>query len=184
MNPEESNKGVPSNADGINPKSGIKPGVDEQQRWPEIYFIIMRSIITILLTFALGFSAVASEVAEAPQIAAARTINKLFEAGEFEEVYRDWCHPHLQKQVDKKGFAESMKGDFGKGVIKLFSDAIKAIDEKAGPDVIVAQLQKDPDEYEIILTKVKKSNPIGSKGSPWHIELKLDEGKWKLMDTD
>ena len=77
-----------------------------------------------------------------------------------------------------------MKEDFGKGVIKLFSNAIKAIDEKAGPDVIVAQQQKAQDEYEFILTKVKKSNPIGRKGSPWHIELKLDDGKWKLMDTD
>lgn len=144
----------------------------------------MRSIIAILLTFALGLFALAGELAEAPQIAAARSINKLLEAGKFEEVYRDWCHPHLQKQVDKEGFAESMKGDFGKGVIKLFADAIKAIDEKAGPDVIVAQQQKDQDEYEFILTKVKKSNPIGSKGSPWHIELKLDVGKWKLMDTD
>jgi len=64
-----------------------------------------------------------------PQIAAAGTINKLLEAGKFDELYRDWCHPHLQKQFDKEDFAGSMKEDFGKGVIKLFSNAIKAIDE-------------------------------------------------------
>lgn len=144
----------------------------------------MRSIITILFTFGLGCYSFAGEVPEVPQIAAARTINKLLEAGKFDELYRDWCHPHLQKQFDKEDFAGSMKEDFGKGVIKLFSNAIKAIDEKAGLDVIVAQQQKAQDEYEFILTKVKKSNPIGRKGSPWHIELKLDDGKWKLMDTD
>ena len=144
----------------------------------------MKSIIYTLLSFALGFSALANEVETSPQVEAVRTINKLLEAKKFEEVYKEWCHPHLQKQFDREGFVESMKDDFGKGVIKVFSDAIMAIDEKAGPDVIISQPQKDKDEYEFVLTKVKKSNPIGGKGSPWHIELKLDEGKWKLMDID
>jgi ABC-type transporter MlaC component len=144
----------------------------------------MKTIITTLLTLVFAFSASADEANESPQISAARTINKLLVAGKFEDVYRDWCHPHLQKQVDKEGFVKSMKEAFGKGVIKIFADVVKAIDDRAGPDVIVAQPQEDKDEYEFILAKVRKNNPIGSKGSPWHIELKLDEGKWKLMDTD
>ena len=144
----------------------------------------MKSIITALFTFVLVFSALANDVAESPQVAAARNINKLLVAGKFEEVYRDWCHPHLQEQIDKEEFVDSMKEDFGKGVIRLFANVIKAIDDKAEPDVIVAQPQEDQDEYEFILTKVKENNPIGRKGSPWHIELKLHNGKWKLMDTD
>jgi hypothetical protein len=144
----------------------------------------MKTIVTALLTLVFAFSASAEVAKESPQITAARTINKLLVEGKFEEVYRDWCHPHLQKQVDKDGFNELMKEDFGKGLIKIFADVVKAIDDKSGPDVIVAQPQEDKDEYEFILAKVKKNNSIGSKGSPWHIELKLDEGKWKLMDTD
>jgi hypothetical protein len=148
------------------------------------YTTKMKTIITTLLTLVFALSASADETKESPQISAARTINKLLVAGKFEDVYRDWCHPHLQKQVDKEGFVEAMTEDFGKGVIKIFADVVKAIDDKAGPDVIVAQPQEDKDEYEFILAKVKKNNPIGRKGNPWHIELKLDEGKWKLMDTD
>jgi hypothetical protein len=134
--------------------------------------------------FATGFSARADEAKETVQISAARTINGLLVAGKFEEVYRDWCHPHLQEQVDKEGFVESMNEDFGKSVIKVFADVAKAIDEKAGADVLVAQPQEDEDEYEFILVMVRKNNPFGKKGSPWHIELKLHDGKWKLMDID
>jgi hypothetical protein len=145
----------------------------------------MNTIITSLLMIVLGLSALASNVEESPQIAATRSINKLLEAGKFEEVYRDWCHPHLQKQVEEKEFIESMKEDYGKGIIKLFADVIKAIDDKSGPDVVVAQPQEDKDEYEFVLTKGKKdNNTFGGRRSPWHIELKLHDGKWKLMDTD
>ena len=64
------------------------------------------------------------------------------------------------------------------------NECIDKINKDAAPEDIIRKYVKDKDEYEFVLTKVKKSNPIGGKGSPWHIELKLDEGKWKLMDID
>lgn len=144
----------------------------------------MKSIITTLLTLALAMTVLTAEFSNSDPVAATRTINKLLVDGKFEEIYREWCHPHLQKQIDEGKFTESMKEDFGKGVIKLFADVVKAIDDKAGPEVIVAQPEEEKEQYEFILTKVKKDNPIGQKGSPWHIELQLHGGKWKLMDTD
>ena len=144
----------------------------------------MRTVITTLLTFVLNFSALADETKESVQISATRKMNELLVLGKFEEVYRDWCHPHLQGQFDKEGFVESMKKDWGKDVLKVFSDVVKAINDKAGPDVLVAQFQEDKDEYQFILVQVRKNNWVASKGSPWHIELKLHDGKWKLMDID
>lgn len=145
---------------------------------------MMKSVIATLFTLLCAFSALADEIVESPQITTVRSINKLLAAGKFEEVYRDWCHPHIQEQVGKEEFVESMNEDFGKGVVRLFADVIKAIDDKSGPEVLVAQTQEDKDEYEFVLPQVRKDNPFGGKGNPWHIELKLHDGKWKLMDTD
>ncbi len=51
-----------------------------------------------------------------------------------------------------------------------------------GQDVLIAQPQEDPDEYEFILVKAKHRR--SQEHQQWHLELKKEDGKWKLMDTD
>lgn len=57
---------------------------------------------------------------------------------------------------------------------------LKAVDEKADKAVLIAGPQQSKDEYEFILVKVKQK----SAGKQWHLELKLEKDKWKLLDTD
>lgn len=145
---------------------------------------MMKTMLALLFALVPGFTALAAEAGETPQMAAARTINKLLLGGKFEELYRDWCHPHLRKQLDEDEFSEAMKGDFGKAVTKLFAEVIKAVDDEAGPEVVVARLQEDEDEYEFILKSARENSYRGKRGTLWHLELKLHDGKWKLMDAD
>lgn len=105
-------------------------------------------------------------------------------AGKFEEFYRDWCHPHLQQQLTSKQFVEWMKTDKGKADVRLYADVLRAIDTKAGPDVLIAQAQEQKDQYEFILVATSKQRLAGRSGAQWHLEIQLHEGKWKLMDTD
>lgn len=144
----------------------------------------MKLIFTLLSSLAFAITSVTAAEADQAAIAATKTMHQLLEAGKFEEVYRDWCHPHLQKQMDAVKFAGWMKSEKGKKVIQLFADIIKAMDEKAGPEVVVAQPEEDKNQYEFILTGVKSRNPIGQKGSEWHLELEFHDGKWKFMDVD
>ena len=108
----------------------------------------------------------------------------MLKAGKYEEFYRDWCHPHLQEQLGSKEFVESMKSDWGKAVVRLYADVIRAIDTKAGLDTLYAGAQKQKDQYEFILVAARKQQATGRSNTQWHLEIQLHEGKWKLMDTD
>jgi len=118
------------------------------------------------------------------QVAAVRSMSALLQKGEFVKFYKDWGHPHLQKQLTAEKFAAGMKKDRGKHTLQLFADVIKMIDEKAGKDQFLAQKQESGDEYEFVLVKLKDMSRDERKGRQWHIELKLHEGKWKVMDVD
>ena len=121
-------------------------------------------------------------IEEPPQVAAVRTVAKLLAEKNWAKVYADHSHPHVQKQMTAAEFEATLTGPKGKPMIDVFSDVLKAVDEKAGPDVLLAQPQKDVDEYEFILVKVKAlPNRMGRQ---WHLELKLDGGVWKILDTD
>lgn len=121
-------------------------------------------------------------VDEPPQVAAVRTVAKLLAEKNWAKVYADHTHPKTKERMTAEEFAATLSGPKGKPMIEIFGDVLKAVDEKAGPDVLLAQPQKDVDEYEFILVKVKAlPNRMGRQ---WHLELKLDGGAWKVLDTD
>lgn len=134
------------------------------------------------MAFAANWAAAAEK--ESPQVTAVRSMHSMLAVGKYEEFYRDWCHPHLQQQLSSKEFVEWMKSDKGKADVQLFADVVRAIDTKAGPDVLIAQAQKENDQYEFILVATSKQKLAGRSGAQWHLEIQLHEGKWKLMDTD
>ncbi len=109
-------------------------------------------------------------------------MNSLFVKREFGEFYKTQCHKHLRDQVDEQEFIECMKGKDGAAILNLFSEVLDAIKQQKGEDVLIARPQDDPDEYEFILVQVRDSRSRG--GRQWHLELKKEDGRWKLMDTD
>lgn len=81
-------------------------------------------------------------------------------------------------------FGEWMRSEQGKAVVRLYAEVLRAVDAGAAPDVLIAQPQAQPDQYEFILVAVRKKNAAERAGSQWHLELQLHGGKWKLLDTD
>ena len=140
---------------------------------------IFRFIFTLSILDILQNSAPA-EVSE--QENAVRSINQLFADGKFDQVHAQWAHPHLQNQVNAEEFADSMKGNFGKGVIQLFNSVVKLLDAKAGEDKLLAKAQDDENEFSFVLVEVKALPERGNQ--KWHLELGLHDGKWKLLDVD
>ena len=145
---------------------------------------MIKLIITIICLLAYTLTAIAEKETEPSPVVATRKINTLLETKKFEEIYSKWCHPHFQKQLNKEKFLELMKGQFGRNTVKVFSEVIKAIDAKAGSDVLTAGYQESQNEYEFSLTQARKVSFRGASNSPWHIELKLHDGIWKLKDID
>ncbi|RMF43487.1 MAG: hypothetical protein D6753_04995 [Planctomycetota bacterium] len=113
---------------------------------------------------------------------AVEAINKLLAKKEFRTLYRTYCHKYLRDQIGEAEFIEFMKGEPGAAIVQLFAEVQKAIKDKNGKDVLIARRQERKDEYEFILVQVKQmpSRP----GQQWHLELKKEDGKWKLLDTD
>ncbi len=119
--------------------------------------------------------------APAPNAAVA-AMRSVLVAGEFNAFYNVHCHKHLRDQVDEKEFVEAMRGKRGEAIVNLFVEVDDALKGGKGEQVVIARSQEEPDEYEFILVQVKRSP--SRKGQQWHLELKKEDGKWKLQDTD
>ena len=119
------------------------------------------------------------------RIAAIRQMREILKKEDYRAFYQEHCHPHLHKQIEINAFERLMSTPRGEAMgIKLFNEVLDAVDGKADDKVLIARPQAEKDEYEFILVKVRDQLPAERKGRQWHLELKLDEGKWKLMDTD
>ncbi|MBI5359376.1 MAG: hypothetical protein HZA48_02205 [Planctomycetes bacterium] len=115
------------------------------------------------------------------QVAAIRAMHGMLMKGDFVVFYRDWCHQHIAKQLTTEEFSEFMRSNKGKEVLRLFTEVLKAADEKAETDVLIARPEDEEGQYEFIL---KMSQEERRGGRRWHIELQWHDGKWKLLDTD
>jgi len=147
--------------------------------------VVVWICVVCLFTLLTGVTRAANETdRDTPQVAAIRSIHSALLKGDHAAIYVDWCHPHLQKQLDENEFVKGMESDFGKAVTQLFTDVLKAVDEKAGPDEVLAQPQEEEDQYEFILVPLEKQGRGRPRGVLWHLELQLHKGKWKLMDVD
>lgn len=116
------------------------------------------------------------------QESAIRSMDSLIKKKQLSELYLKWCHPHLAEQLSEANFIIYMNSTKGEKIGQLFTDVIAAIDNNAGKDILISQMQNDEKapSYEYILTKLKH-NKIGFQ---WHLELQEENGIWKLMDTD
>ena len=131
---------------------------------------------------ALGALLLLGLVEETPQTTALRVMQKVLREKDWAGFYEKHAHPHLKDQLDLERFRKFMDGDKGKAIVTLFDEVLKAVDDKADESVLIARHNpENKDEYEYILVKVQKSD---RKGRQWHLELQLDGGQWKLMDTD
>ena len=144
----------------------------------------MRAILGMALALALGIPVNARAEGDSPQLAATRAMHAALKTADYATFYRDWCHPHIQEQLTAAEFVEWMKSEKGAAIARLIADVLAAIDGKAGAEVVVAQAQDKPEQYEYILVQVRKKSPPERKGAQWHLELQLHDGQWKLMDTD
>lgn len=120
---------------------------------------------------------------DSPQVSAVRAFQRVASGNDWATLYADHCHPHIQMQVTADGFVKVMDSDKGKAIVALFEDVLAAVDSKADAATLISQPTPDREnEYEFILVKVRQKPT--RKGQQWHLELKLDQGSWKLMDTD
>ena len=118
---------------------------------------------------------------------ALRIMNGLLLKKDYDTFYKEHCHQHIKKQMSLAQMKEAMNTEPGTLLAGLFAAAIKALDDQAGKDVLVAQVQEDPDEYEFNLEKRRPSLAPEDLGKPkqmWRIELKKEDGRWKFMDMD
>jgi hypothetical protein len=139
------------------------------------------TFFALTLLVAVGAETTDNSKKQTPNDAVDAMYNLLLKK-DFAAIYETHCHKHLRDQINKAQFVDYMKSDPGAAIVRLFADVQAAIKEKKGEDVLVARAQEKPDEYEFILVQVKK-HP-SRKGQQWHLELKREDGKWKLMDTD
>ena len=162
------------------------PEVVEANVAYQLASVMIKSLQIVAMATHLAFISTPAAAAEkeSAQVAAVRSMHSVLAAGKYQEFYRDWCHPHLQRQLGAKEFAEWMKSDKGKAVVRLYASVIGAIDTKAGSDTLIARAEEQKDKYEFILVATGKQNAADRAGAQWHLEIQLHEGKWKLMDTD
>ena len=121
---------------------------------------------------------------DAPQAAAVRAMHAVLTKGDYAAFYRDWCHPHLTGRLTAEEFTEGMRSDKGTELIRLCAEVLKAVDENAGREVLIARPQEEEGQYELILMSLKGTDRAERSDRQWHLELQLHDGKWKLMDTD
>lgn len=119
---------------------------------------------------------------DSAQTAALRAMQAALKDRNWTLLHEKHCHPNLQAQIDLERFKKFMDGDKGKAIVDLFGEVLKAVDDKADEQTLIARPQEKKDEYEYILVKVQRDPD--RKGRQWHLELKLDGGQWKLLDTD
>jgi hypothetical protein len=136
-----------------------------------------------LLFLSVGFST-AEEPDETPQESISKSLTLLKEK-DFEGFYDSRCHEHLRKQVSKEKFVKAMQGPRGASIAELYTRVAKLIQSEADDNELIQRKQEHDDEYEFILVKVREARNDGqSKNEQWHLELRLENLKWKLADTD
>lgn len=142
----------------------------------------MRSIhIAVALVLCASGYALAEEPKQSPAEVVTKGL-KLLSDKKFGEFYDSHCHQHLRKQVSRENFVKSMGGPRGVVTLKLYENVARLIKSKAGTDDLIQRKQEAEDEFEFILVKVK-ANPT-QEMLQWHLELKIEDKEWKLMDTD
>ena len=109
-------------------------------------------------------------------------MRSLLEKKDYKTLYQDHCHKRLRDQVSQEAFIAYLTRGRGTGIVDLFAEVDNAIKQMKGREILIAGPQEQPDEYEFILVQVKKRRT--RKGQQWHLELKKEDGKWKLIDTD
>lgn len=139
------------------------------------------TFLALTLLVAIGAGTTDNSKEQAPYDAVEAMHNLLLKK-DFAAIYDTHCHKHLREQIGREQFVDYMKSDPGAAIIRLFADVQSAIKDKKGEDVLIARAPENPDEYEFILVQVKKGP--SQKGQQWHLELKREDGKWKLIDTD
>jgi hypothetical protein len=113
---------------------------------------------------------------------AVEAMHELLAKQKFATFYEKHCHEHMRRQIEKDQFVEFMKGESGLPIIQLIADVHSGLNQKKGEDVLIGREVEGADEYEFILVPAMKMRT--GKGQQWHLELKLEEGQWKLKDTD
>ena len=139
----------------------------------------------VCLAFAMFFTTVKESENDTKQQAPAAAVTKMnsvLAKKDFKAFYKTHCHKWLRDQISEDRFVEYMKSDAGQAITCLFVEVDKAIKQKKGNEILIARPQKKKNEYEFILVEAKESS--SQKGRQWHLELKKEDGKWKLSDTD
>ena len=139
------------------------------------------TFLAVTLSLAIGAETGDANKTQTPK-GAVKAMNTLLAKKDFQTLYKTHCHKHLRDQLGEAQFVEYMKSDRGEAIVKLFTEVQSAIKDKKGENVLIARTQEEKNEYEFILVQVKALP--SRKGQQWHLELKKEDGKWKLMDTD
>ena len=150
----------------------------------EIYIPLFDSIATSFKPKKKNIVEKPTSHQETPQVLALRDMQKILLKGQYEKFYREWCHPHLTKQLTLNEFVVYMKSEEGHAIVALYQDVLKAVDDASGPEILISQPEKDDGQYEFILVVIKKLSSKERNKKQWHLELQLDNGIWKLLDTD
>ena len=135
---------------------------------------------SILLPLMMLLGADESAAAPKTPAGAIETMHEVLEKKDYRAFYQHHCHAHLRRQLAEDRFVQDMQGDMGTQVIKLMAAVNEAIAQKLGPETLIARPQDDPEEYEFILPKARRA----TEAMLWHIELKKENGVWKLKDVD
>lgn len=142
----------------------------------------MKSIFLAVASVLFAFSyALPEEPKQTPTEVVTKGL-KLLTEKKFDEFYDSHCHQYLRKQVSRDDFVKSMGGPRGVVTLELYENVARLIKSKAGTDDLIQRKQEAEDEFEFILVKVK-ANPT-KEMQQWHLELKIEDREWKLMDTD
>ncbi len=136
-------------------------------------------MIIVLLAAALA----QEKVEDTPQVTALRTLQRRMKDKDWAKIHAE-AHPDLREQLGVDKFAAYMQGVKGGPIVEIVDEVLKAVDGKAGPDVLLAEFQsgETKTDYHFVLVKVK-AQPA-RQGRQWHLELKLDAGVWRFLDTD
>lgn len=103
-------------------------------------------------------------------------IYKVLQTKNYSKFYSDYCHQHLRKQVSSDKFILQLEGEMGEMIINLFERVNKELTNSETK--MIEKFYKDKTEFGFRLPKDKTKKEL------WHLELGLEDGKWKLIDID
>jgi hypothetical protein len=144
---------------------------------------------SVIIAVGLSLFVAEPESDHSEQLKAVRAMRALLKDEQYAAFYRDWCHPHIQKQVSEAQFTRDLKGAAGKQFVALFDAILDASKTSVDPKTLVARPQQKDDTYEFVLSRVRIEQ-IREKARQrkadafWHLELKKHDNRWKLLDMD